>query len=156
MKFFGKPIKFLKRKKDKEYSEILKENLDKLVPQYLEAHDLETRDKYLADRQRYLQEISLEVYKQVEGDIKEIKENSGQYKEVIGLLQNNMVDVLRQKIETIYYNYKDERQLPIYASENLEELYHDYKAAGGNHHIDKLYKRMKTWEVLPDTYDDEE
>ena len=76
MKFFGKPIKFLKRKKDKEYSEILKENLDKLVPQYLEAHDLETRDKYLADRQRYLQEISLEVYKQVEGDIKEIKENS--------------------------------------------------------------------------------
>lgn len=86
MKFFGKPIKIFKKRKDKEYSEVLKENLDKLVPQYLENHDLETRDKYLADRQRYLQEISSEVYKRVEDDIKEIKENSNQYKEVITLL----------------------------------------------------------------------
>lgn len=66
-----------------------------------------------------------------------------------------MVDVLRQKIEKIYYRYKDERTLPIYVYENLQELYKDYTEAGGNHYIGKLYNRMSTWKVLEDDYIDE-
>ena len=38
----------------------------------------------------------------------------------------------------------------MYVSENLDELYRDYRAGGGNHHIVKLYERMKVW----DTYDE--
>ena len=75
--------------------------------------------------------------------------------EVIKLLKKNMVDVLRQKIENIYYRYKDERTLPIYVHENLQELYKDYTEAGGNHYIGKLYNRMSTWKVLEDDYIDE-
>ena len=41
--------------------------LDKHLPERLEAHDLETRDKYRADRYRYLCEIKDEVVK-VMGD----------------------------------------------------------------------------------------
>jgi len=58
IKVFAKPTSIFKRKKEKEYSENLKRNLDNLIPKYLEEHDLETRDRYLVDRQKYLQILS--------------------------------------------------------------------------------------------------
>ena len=64
------------------------------------------------------------------------------------ILRKQAIDVLRQKIEKIYYDYCVSKELPRFALENLEELYSDYKKAGGNHHIDKLYSRMKTWKII--------
>lgn len=158
LKFFGKPVKFFKKKKQKqqeEYEKQLKDMLDKLISNYLIDHDHETRKKYLADRQQYLMDISNEVYNKFQGEIDKIKNTSKSNEEVIKLLKKNMVDVLRQKIENIYYRYKDERTLPIYVYENLQELYKDYTEAGGNHYIGKLYNRMSTWKVLEDDYIDE-
>ena len=45
LKFFGKPVSFFKKKKDKEYKEMLKKSLDEIIPNYFEQHDLQTRDK---------------------------------------------------------------------------------------------------------------
>ena len=58
LKFFGKPVSFFKKKKDKEYQENLKKTLDTIIPAYLEEHDLKTREKYLNDRLNYLNEIN--------------------------------------------------------------------------------------------------
>jgi hypothetical protein len=41
------------------------EVLNRVLPDMLRAHDLETRDKYRADRERYLQEIKCEVLKSI-------------------------------------------------------------------------------------------
>lgn len=148
IKVFAKPTSIFKRKKEKEYSENLKRNLDNLIPKYLEEHDLETRDRYLADRQRYLQEITNEVFSNIKCDLDIIKDTNKKQNETIDILRKQAVDVLRQKIEKIYYDYRDSRELPRFALENLEELYSDYKKGGGNHHIDKLYSRMKTWKII--------
>lgn len=148
IKVFAKPTSIFKRKKEKEYSENLKRNLDNLIPKYLEEHDLETRDRYLADRQRYLQEITNEVLSNIKCDLDIIKDTNKKQNETIDILRKQAVDVLRQKIEKIYYDYRDSKELPRFALENLEELYSDYKKGGGNHHIDKLYSRMKTWKII--------
>lgn len=142
IKFFAKPTSFFKRKIQEEYSETLKKNLDELIPKYLDKHDIETK-------QKMVNEVSMEVQR----DLEEIKEINKKQNEVIDLLRKNVLDVLRQKIENIYYTYKVEKKLPQYVRENLEELYKDYTSGGGNHHISKLYQRMIEWEItdeLPD------
>lgn len=136
----------MKGKKDKYFSEKLKETLDKLIPKYLEENDLKLR-----------KELIQEIKTQHEKDLEEVKKHNEQQDKNNEILRHYIVDVLRQRIEDIYYKYRFEKKIPRFALENLEELYKDYKDAGGNHHIDKLYYRMKTWEItdeLPE-YDKE-
>ena len=102
----------------------------------------------MADRQRYLQEITNEVLSNIKSDLDIIKDTNKKQNETIDILRKQALDVLRQKIEKIYYDYRVSKELPRFVLENLEELYSDYKKAGGNHHIDKLYSRMKTWKII--------
>lgn len=153
-KFFGKPITFFKKKKDKEYQDNLKKALDTLIPDYLEQHDLQTRDKYLADRLRYLKEIKGAVLEDTKDILEEIKELNIKQSENLEKLNMSSKDVLRQKIMTIYHQYKENQKMPIFAKEALDELYKDYKAQGGNTYIDKYYARMNRWEVYQEDYDE--
>lgn len=153
-KFFGKPITFFKKKKDKEYQENLKKALDDIIPEYLEQHDLQTRDRYLADRLRYLKEIKESVLKDTKDILEEIKELSIEQSKNLEKLNQSSKDVLRQKIMAIYHQYKDCRKMPIFVKEALDELYKDYKSQEGNSYIDKYYKRMSNWEI--DYTEDEE
>jgi uncharacterized protein YycO len=59
-------------------------------------------------------------------------------------------DILRQRIINIYNTYKVEGKIPQTIRENLDELYKDYTAQGGNSYITKYYKRMIQWEIIPD------
>lgn len=141
-----KNIGVFKKKAEEKENARLKALLDELMPEYLLQHDLQTKEKYLSDRQRYLQEISTEVLSHTEKDLRVIKELTEDQSKIIDLLRRNTLDVLRQKIENIYYEYRNKKAFPIYVAENLEELYYDYREGGGNHHIVKLYERMQTWE----------
>lgn len=145
--FFAKPTSKLKRRKIKKSKELLKTALDELMPKYLDDHDQMTRQRYLADRQRYLKEIAQEVQNNTAEQLNNIQKLNEQQSEVIDLLRKNVVDILRQKIERIYFKYKDCKKIPLYERENLDDLYSDYKRGGGNHYIDKLYNRMKDWET---------
>lgn len=145
--FFAKPTSFLKKRKEEEFKERLEDSLKKLMPDILLNHDLETRKRYLSDRERYLKEISKEVQKNTEEDLHAIRRRAEEQAVIIDLLRKNTLDVLRQKIEKIYYDYRDSKKMPEYVMENLKELFQDYKAGGGNHHIDKLYNRMIQWET---------
>lgn len=147
---FAKPTsKLKKRVNDKRRAEvitILKEEL----PEMLKKHDLETRDRYKSDRQRYLTEIKDEVLRVVGGDI--TKNN-----DTMEALVISAKDVLREKIMAIYHKNKHERTLTEFEREALNQYYIDYKALGGNSYIDKYYKRMENWTVIydDDPYDEE-
>ena len=121
------------------------------MPTILYNHDLETRDKYRADRENYLKEIKAEVLSEVGGDI--IKNN-----DTIEALKISAKDVLREKIMAIYHKNKTNRSMSEYEREALEQYYKDYKTLDGNSYIDKRYNRMKKWETIYDEYfdDDEE
>jgi ATP-dependent protease Clp ATPase subunit len=63
--WFGKPIRFFKKKTDENFEERVVEILKKVLPDMLTEHDLMIRDKYRADREAYLHEIKHEVLKSI-------------------------------------------------------------------------------------------
>lgn len=149
--FFAKPTSKLKKKKTEEIQNQISETLDEKLPEILLEHDLETRQKYLSDRQNYLNEIKTEILTDVKDMLNSIYELNLEQNESIKTLSQGNKDMLRQRIMDIYYTYRGEKKLPIHKKEALNELYKDYKAEKGNSYIDKYYNRMKLWEV----YDDE-
>ena len=149
--FFAKPTTKLKKKKTEELNNQISDILDKKLPEILLEHDLETRQKYLNDRQNCLNEIKTEVLTNVKDTLDNIYKLNLEQNESIKTLSQGNKDMLRQRIMDIYYTYRDEKKLPIHKKEALDELYKDYKAEGGNSYIDKYHNRMKTWEI----YDDE-
>lgn len=146
--FFAKPTsKLKKRVKEKKREEILSV-LNEVLPEMLKAHDLQTREKYKSDRQRYLMEIKQEVINQVG---RTIDQNS----EDLEALKISAKDVLREKIMAVYHEYKSDRAFPTHKKEALEQYYKDYKKLNGNSYIDKYYLRMKQWREIFDDYDDD-
>lgn len=147
--FFAKPTSRLKSKiKQKRKAEIIAV-LDEVLPEMFTKHDLETRDRYKSDRQRYLIEIKDEVIKQVGGTINKNEAD-------LEALMISQRDVLREKIMRIYHSYKHERAYPLYEQEALKQYYKDYKKLLGNSYIDKYYGRMEKWQIIYDDYDDEQ
>ena len=147
--FFAKPTSKLKSKAKQRRREEILAVLEEVLPEKLKAHDLDTRDRYKADRQRYLIEIKDEVIKQVGGTITKNDKD-------LTALMISQRDVLREKIMRIYHSYKHERAFPLYEQEALKQYYKDYKELKGNSYIDKYYGRMDKWQIIYDDYDDEQ
>ena len=148
---FAEPTSKLKQRAITREEARINAIIDKKIPALFESHDLQTRDKYKADRQNYLNEIKAEVIKEVGNDI---SNNS----KTIEALVISAKDVLREKIMTIYHKNKYNRTITEYEREALNQYYIDYKALNGNSYIDKRYKRMDKWKVIydDDPYDDED
>lgn len=147
----GRPIKLFKKKRKQETNETIDERLEEKLPKILLEHDLETRKKYRADRERYLQEIRDEILKNVQNELSQINNLTKQYEPLVCSAR----DVLREKIMAIYHKNKKTKTLFIYEKEALDQYYKDYKAMNGNSYIDKYYARMKDWKIVYDEdYDD--
>ena len=148
--FFAKPTSSIKKRRKERQKELIREVLNEELPKRLEEHNIKTREKYKADRQRYLIEIKDEVVKQVGGSIDQNAED-------LEALKISAKDVLREKIMRIYHSYRHDRAFPLYEQEALVQYYKDYKKLNGNSYIDKYYGRMKAWKVIyDDEYDNEE
>lgn len=144
----GKPIKFFKKKTEDGLEARVKEIVREMMPDILTEHDLETRKKYLADRQKYLEDIKQEVLTCISGQLQTVDRLTDQYK----ALEISAKDVLREKIVAIYEDNKDTKRLRYFEKRALDQYYLDYKAMKGNSYIDLIYGRMMTWEVEPDDY----
>ena len=90
-KYFAKPTSYFKKRSN----ENLKQTLDSILPEYLLQHDLETRKKYLSDRERYLQDISNEVLESTQDILQEIKEINLKQSESIDNIVKGLRDILR-------------------------------------------------------------
>ena len=146
--FFAKPTSAIKQKRLDKQKELIRDVLKEELPSYLQTHDLKIREKYKADRQRYLLDIKDEVLKQVGSTIDNNAED-------LEALKISAKDVLREKIMRIYHTYRHERALPLYEREALEQYYKDYKKLKGNSYIDKYYGRMSKWQTIyEDDYED--
>lgn len=56
---------------------------------------------------------------------------------------------LRSEMLRTYYRHREDGQIRQYEYENFVMLYEAYKALKGNSFIDKIYKEIQDWEVLP-------
>lgn len=140
---------------NKEQKEIRKTEiisvLEEQLPIFLLKHDLETREKYKRDREKYLEDIKKEVVREVGEQLSTIDHIQVD----IEALADSAKDVLREKIMAMYHKNKRARELEEHEKEALTQYYKDYKAIGGNSYIDKYYGRMSTWSVIPDDYIDD-
>lgn len=112
----GKPIKFIKTKSDKEFENKVIEILNRVLPEILLNHDHETRVKYLADRQKYLEDIKQEVLAQIGSRLQSVDALARQYT----ALEISAKDVLREKIVCMYANNKDARKLRHFEKRALD------------------------------------
>lgn len=147
--FFAKPTSTLKKKREERERKRIVTVLDQELPTRLKKHDIEVRDKYRADRENYLKEISNEVYTKISVPLSQNNDD-------LEALKISARDVLREKIMAIYHKNKYERALTQYEKEALEQYYKDYKKLNGNSYIDKYYNRMKLWRIIYDDYTDDE
>lgn len=142
---------FVSKKWKDGQKELILEVLNEVLPNILLQHDLETRQKYLNDRERYLNEIKNQVSTEMKTDLNPIGVLEQQVKE----LTTGFKDVLREKIMALYHKNKADRKLSEHEREALVQYYKDYKAVKGNSYIDKYYTRMEKWQTIPEEYDEE-
>lgn len=146
-----KKAKQFREQQEREQRARIEATLGEILPAILLKHDLETRDKYKADRERYLKEIKTAVVTDLRSQLSVIDE----VKNDLAALAESARDVLREKIMAIYHKNKRCRKLEEHEKEALDQYYKDYKAIGGNSYIDKYYARTKDWAVIPDDYKEE-
>ena len=120
--------------------------LDKYLPARLVEHDLETRRKYLEDRQRYLTEIRDEVVLIMSDKIKAVNEHSDQ----MLVFSEVLKELLRERIMEIYRRNRHLRKLEDHERFELRKAYEAYKSIGGNSYIDEYYASMEQWDTVPD------
>ena len=94
--FFAKPTSTLKKKREEKERARIMTVLDEVLPKKLYDHDLKIRDKYKADRQRYLEDIKEEVVKTIGGSVSQNATD-------LEALKISARDVLREKIMAIYH-----------------------------------------------------
>lgn len=164
--WFKAPFKWGKKRQQQAKEEQRKEIckiLDEEMPNRFLENNLETRQKYLADRTAYLNEIKEEILKQMKEDflveikkeLEDIKKINIEQTEQISTIRQGSKDMLRQRIMMIYHSCKNSKKISIYDREALDEAYKDYKAEGGNSYIDKYYTRTLNWETYyPDCEED--
>jgi regulator of replication initiation timing len=145
----GKPIRLVRNRANDDFKARVVAILEEVLPDILYNHDLETRDRYKSDRERYLQEIKQEVVNQIDSQLRQVNVLTTQYE----ALAISAKDVLREKIVAMYENNKDRRKLKFFEKEALTQYYKDYKKMGGNSYIDRIYGRMVTWPVEEDDYE---
>lgn len=120
--------------------------LDKYLPARLVEHDLETRKRYLEDRQRYLTEIRDEVVVIMQDKIKAVNEHGDQ----MLVFSEVLKELLRERIMEIYRRNRHLRKLEDHERFELRKAYEAYKSIGGNSYIDEYYATMDNWETIPD------
>lgn len=147
--FFAKPTSKLKQKSEEREKARVLAILDEVLPEKLKEHDLQTRDKYKADREQYLQDIKNEVLDAIGGSVTKNEQD-------LEALKISARDVLREKIMGIYHRNKAARAMTEYEREALDQYYKDYHTLKGNSYIDKRMARMNRWQVIYDEDTDEE
>lgn len=120
--------------------------LDQHLPTRLTEHDLETRKKYLADRQKYLCDIKDEVVRAMQDRLTAVDTHEDR----MMVFSEVLKELLRERIMAIYGRNRARRQLEEHEKVELDRAYALYKSLLGNSYIDDYYSRMMTWEVIPD------
>ena len=67
----------------------------------------------------------------------------------VGKIANGQKCQLRSEMLHIYYHNRESGKIRQYEYENFVMLYEAYKALKGNSFIDKIYKEIQTWDIVP-------
>ena len=66
-------------------------------------------------------------------------------------LKKGVQALLRSQITSEYYKYKEQKKVPLYVKDNVENLWIQYEKLGKNGVIDRLHVEFMGWETAMDT-----
>jgi len=157
LKFFGKPAKYIKRKRDEDIENLYIKFTEELLPTALERqYPILSQENHAKQFEERFTELSIKLLPTImeERDfcsqkdiLKRIYELNEKQNILMERMDKSLRDLLRQRIVEIYDSYKDRKVLPFYMKELLDELYQDYKNQEGNGYIDRYYNRMNDWKI---------
>lgn len=67
----------------------------------------------------------------------------------ISRISNGMKCQLRSEMLRIYYHNREKRTIRQFEYENFVKLYEAYKSLRGNSFIDKIFKEVQEWDIIP-------
>lgn len=152
--FFAKPTSKIKTRYQKHLDSNIGTMIEEKMETALKKHDEAVAADVECRKEQVKNAVKEEILLEIKPTLDSILEQNQQQNISIDKLNISSKDMLRQRIMSIYYLNRKARQLTDTELEILNELYKDYKAQGGNSYIDKYYRRMKTWKVLEDDYED--
>lgn len=152
--FFAKPTSKIKTRYMKELYEHIGRYFDEKLPIVLQKHDDKASQERIQREQEYFEEEKETVLTETRTMFEQILQENKVQSENIEKLGSTTKDMLRQRIMAIYHSNVKTRTLTVNERESLDELYKDYKEQKGNSYIDKYWRRMESWEITPDEYDD--
>ena len=68
---------------------------------------------------------------------------------VVVRISNGVKCQLRSEMLRIYYHNREKRTIRQFEYENFVKLYEAYKALKGNSFIDKIFKEVQEWDIIP-------
>lgn len=101
--------------------------------------------------------VITEVTRPMHDSIEEIKEMTFSQQEEINDIKNmayknqqSQMDLMRAKMNTIYYKYLPYKKILDYDKKAFLRIYQDYREQGGNTWIVDLHDQLVTWETVRD------
>lgn len=135
-KLLGHPIKFFKRRQEKEFHEHFSKELETEIPKILNNHEAQVAST-----------VSKSVAEEMKPQMQEIRDLNKELNRKIDIMTQSTRDLLRDRIISLYNQGKETRSFSDTDKELLEDLYSDYKAEDGNGYIKIIYTRMQKWNV---------
>lgn len=90
-----------------------------------------------------------ERLEQIFGILETLSQGEKERKEEQRIQQEVDLCVLRDLITGVYYKYAKEKKIPVYAMENVSQLYTLYRKRGGNSYVKTLFRQMaEEWDVI--------
>jgi hypothetical protein len=130
------------------HHDLILEVMKEALPKALDDHYKRIREKFKGDREQYLHDITDEVIQNIQNSLETVEAHETRMTVFTEVLK----ELLRERIMAIYGRNRTIRRLEEHEKIELERSYSSYKSINGNSYIDEYYKRMLTWEVVPDDY----
>lgn len=105
------------------------------------------------EKKKRQQEKEAEQYQQLVKDVskhltEEVKTQIDRLEQQIEAIKISSNDILRIKINDIYYRYNRGKKIPRFDKENCAKMVEDYTKQGGNTYVKRMWEEICTWEVV--------
>lgn len=118
----------------------------KLYDYFMKAHqNVNKEEEFRLTVERHSEEIQV-INEKIDNLVNIIEKNEEQTRKVD-------CAILRDRIIQSYSHHKDSGSISALDYENLNEMFTQYFARGGNHLVSKIYEDFQTWKVNIQDYD---
>lgn len=134
--------------------------MEEKIPKMLEQHSENVKNERAQETQEALNELKTAITSTIDekfDDLKTIVLDQGkeitEIKDTLEKVKDSSKDVLRIRMNEIYYKYLPYRKICDSDKQLFDSLYSDYANLEGNSGWKKMNATVQTWTVVDDNFD---